>query len=184
MNITSKNDILVPELCQGKHVTLDSMNVRISELRLRGVCQELLRLEGRVTHRRLRSVLRERFGAIGKTARVLKVWHEESERRALAKRATGHEAPADLPADVIELQARLAQAEVLSEQMRARAELAELREQAHQDRWMVEIDRLREQLKAQPNFAHEVRTLQSTVTRLTVELAATRQALTATLDRT
>ena len=36
--------------------------------------------------------------------------------------------------------------------------------------------RLREQLRAQPNYASEVRTLQSTVNRLTVELAALRGA--------
>jgi hypothetical protein len=55
--------------------------------------------------------------------------------------------------------------------------VAELREQAHQDRWFLEIDQLREQLRAQPNYAREVRTLQSTVTRLTVELAALRAGL-------
>jgi hypothetical protein len=159
------------------------MNVRISETRLRGVCQELLRLEGRVTHRRLRNVLRERFGAAGKTTRVLRIWREESERLVSTKLGTDRLGYSDLPTDVVELQDRLAEAEVLSNQMRIRAELAELREQSHQDRWMLEIDRLREALRNQPNYAREVRAQQSTITRLTVELAATRGALTAVLEQ-
>src|SRR5271168_2753848 len=54
------------------------MNCRISEPNLRGVCRELLLSYDRVSHRMLRKVLRERFGAAGKTARVLKVWREEA----------------------------------------------------------------------------------------------------------
>jgi uncharacterized alpha-E superfamily protein len=72
-------------------------------------------------------------------------------------------------------------AESRAEEMKARAELAELREQSHQDHWGMEIDRLREQLRAQPNHAREVQTLQSAVTRLTVELAALRGAMAASL---
>ena len=81
-----------------------------------------------------------------------------------------------LPVDIQQLQDRLKQAEAHAAEQTVRAEVAELREQSHQDRWALEIDRLREQLRAQPNYASEVRTLQSTVNRLTVELAALRGA--------
>jgi hypothetical protein len=82
-----------------------------------------------------------------------------------------------LPVDVRELQQQLIEAEAQAGELRVRAELAELREQSHQERWALEIDRLREDLRAQPNYAREVRTLQSTVMRLTVELAALRGAM-------
>jgi hypothetical protein len=135
------------------------MNCRISELNLRGVCRELLLSNERVSHRMLCKVLRERFGAAGKTARVLKMWREEAARHTRTK-----------------LQERLALAEATTEQLKSRAELAELRELSHQERWALEIDRLREQIRAQPNYAREIQRLQNTVTRLTVELSVFRGA--------
>lgn len=152
------------------------MNCRISDIDLRGVCRELLRSGRPVSHRALRRVLHDRFGATGKTARVLKVWREESARLSAA---TGNDVRSNLPVlptEVCELQERVTNAEARAAELKARAELAELREQSHQDRWGLEIDRLREQLRAQPNYAREVRTLQDTVSRLTVELAALRGA--------
>jgi hypothetical protein len=163
---------------KGNSVTLGIMNCRISDVRLRGVCRELLGAGRPVSHRVLRQILHERFGATGKTARVLRAWREESARRAEAATQTRDHPPApELPIDVQQLQERLEQAEAHAAEQSARAEVAELREQSHQDRWALEIDRLREQLRAQPNYAREVRTLQSTVTRLTTELAALRGAL-------
>jgi len=166
---------------KGNSVTLGGMNCRISEVRLRGVCRELLRAGRPVSHRALRQILRERFGAAGKTARVLKIWREESARVAAAKQTNDppRQLPA-LPVDIQQIQERLKQAEAHAAEQRVRAEVAELREQSHQDRWALEIDRLREQLRAQPNYAREVRGLQSTVTRLTAELAALRGALAGT----
>jgi hypothetical protein len=155
------------------------MNCRISDINLRSVCRELLRPGRPVSHRALRQVLLDRFGATGKTARVLKVLREESARLSAAKGNDNRSNLPALPAEVRELQERLTKAEAQAEEMKVRAELAELREQSHQDRWALEIDRLREQLRAQPNYASEARTLQSTVTRLTVELAALRGAVVA-----
>src|SRR5271154_5663010 len=60
------------------------MNCRISETNLRGVCRELIRSGRPVSHRALRQVLHERFGATGKTARVLRGWREESALLAAA----------------------------------------------------------------------------------------------------
>jgi hypothetical protein len=106
-------------------------------------------------------VLHERFGATGKTARVLRVWREESALLAAATKPRNDRPPPEpaLPIDIRQLQERLKQAEAHAAEQSARAEVAELREQAHQDRWFLEIDQLREQLRAQPNYAREVRTL-------------------------
>jgi conjugal transfer/entry exclusion protein len=166
---------------KGNSVTLGGMNCRISEVSLRGVCRELLHAGRPVSHRALRQILRERFGATGKTARVLKIWREESVRVTGAKQTNDRpqQIPA-LPVDIQQLQERLKQAVAHAAEQTVRAEVAELREQSHQDRWALEIDRLREQLRAQPNYAREVRGLQSTVTRLTGELAALRGALAGT----
>ena len=155
------------------------MNCRISETDLRGVCRELIHSGRPVSHRTLRQVLHERFGATGKTARVLRVWREESARLAAAAKPPIDRPPPmpALPIDIQQLQERLKQAEAHAAEQTARAEVAELREQSHQDRWALEIDQLREQLRAQPHYAREVRSLQSTVTRLTVENAALRAGL-------
>jgi hypothetical protein len=154
------------------------MNCRISEVGIRSVCRELLRLKGPVSHRALRRVLRDRFGAAGKTARVIKIWHEEADRWAAATRKPEPPlATALLPTDVVTLQAQLADAQREAAQSKARAEVAELREQAHQDRWGLEIDRLREQLRAQPNYQRDIRIMQDTIMRLTAELAVLRSAL-------
>jgi hypothetical protein len=154
------------------------MNCRIPEIGLRGVCRELLRQRGPVTHRALRKALRDRFGAAGKTARVLKIWHEEADRWAAPQRiAEPPPARTLLPTDVVVLQEQLAAAQREAAQSKARAELAEVREQAHQDRWFLEIDRLREQLRAQPNYQRDIRIMQDTIMRLTAELAVLRSAL-------
>jgi hypothetical protein len=164
---------------QGQRCYPSRVNCRISEVHLRGVCRELIRAGRPVSHRALRQVLHERFGATGKTARVLRVWREESALLAAATKRPNDRPPSvpALPTDIRQLQERLKQAEAHAAEQSARAEVAELREQSHQDRWFLEIDQLREQLRAQPNYAREVRTLQSTVTRLTVELAALRAGL-------
>ena len=160
------------------------MNCRIPEIGLRGVCRELLRQHGPVSHRALRQALRDRFGAAGKTARVLKIWHEEADQWAAPRRkAEPSLATALLPTDVLVLQAQLAEAQHETAQFKARAELAEVREEAHQTRWALEIDRLREQLRAQANDQRDIRTMQDTITRLTVELAVLRSAVRDGLER-
>jgi DNA repair exonuclease SbcCD ATPase subunit len=155
------------------------MNCRISDVRLRGVCRELLRTDKPVTHRVLRQILRERFGATGKTARVLKVWREESERCLAAKTMKVSSAKVEsLPADIQELRDRLTRAEAHAAEQTARAERAEYREQAHQDHWAMEIDRLREEQRARPQLQGELRALQEQVLRLTAELNSARALLT------
>jgi hypothetical protein len=119
------------------------MNHRLSELRIRATCRELLAKHGSVSGRRLREELRRRFGAVGKTERVFQIWREEISAREKQRSALS---PAN--GDSADLERRLAVAESAAAENLARAERAELREQAHQDKWAVEIDRLRQELKA------------------------------------
>jgi hypothetical protein len=53
------------------------VNQRLSEERIRRTCRELIARHGSVSGRRLREELRRRFGAVGKTERVFRVWRQE-----------------------------------------------------------------------------------------------------------
>lgn len=144
------------------------MNKRLSEVRIRSTYRELSAKKDRVSGRALCAELRKRFGAVGKTERVFAIWREEMGPKV---------APVDAAKEdvtVAELERRLAAAESAAAENLARAERAELRERAHQEKWAMEIDKLREHLRAQPNYAAEIRGLQEQVTRLTVELHAAR----------
>jgi Plasmid replication region DNA-binding N-term len=116
------------------------MNLRLSEDRIHSACRELLAKQDRISGRALCVELRKRFGAVGKTERVFKIWREETIAKANAT------APA-AAASVVELQRRLAAAEAAAAENLARAERAEYREQAHQEKWAVEVDRLRMEVK-------------------------------------
>jgi hypothetical protein len=143
------------------------MNQELAEHHIRSTCRELIAGGGRLTGRVLRQALRERYGAVGRTARVFQILREE---------AHGSLAP-EVPADVADLERRLRLADAAAAENQARAERAEYREQAHQERWAMEIDRLREQLRAQPKYAAEIRVLQERVLRLSAELQAARSLL-------
>jgi hypothetical protein len=143
------------------------MNRRLADQRIRSTCRELLASGNPISGRRLRRELRERFGAVGKTARVFQIWREESAATLVPEVAP----------DVAQMTARLHAAETIATEMRARAERAELREEAHQAHWAMEVDRLREQLRAQPKYAAENRRLQDQVLRLSAELQLLRGQL-------
>ncbi|HKB90405.1 MAG TPA: hypothetical protein VKC60_07790 [Opitutaceae bacterium] len=117
------------------------MNLQLSDERIRATCRELVKKHGSVPGRRLCEELRSRFGAVGKTTRVFRIWREECVTAS---------APANLglPADVFLLQRRAEAAEAVAAENLKRAELAEFRERAHQDHWAVEIDRLRQEVAA------------------------------------
>lgn len=53
------------------------MNHRLPEECIRSTCRELVAKHGSVSGRRLREELRRRFGAVGKTERVFRIWREE-----------------------------------------------------------------------------------------------------------
>jgi hypothetical protein len=58
-------------------VRMAGVNHRLPEARIRSTCRELLATHGSVSGRRLREELRRRFGAVGKTERVFRIWREE-----------------------------------------------------------------------------------------------------------
>jgi hypothetical protein len=129
------------------------MNLQLSDQRIRATCRELVQKQGSVSGRRLREELRLRFGAVGKTTRVFRIWREEAglasavvPAPALAAELAAAKAP--LPADVFLLQRRVEAAEALANEYLQRAELAEFRERAHQDHWALEVDRLRQEIVA------------------------------------
>jgi hypothetical protein len=124
-----------------KQGTVSCMNTRLGETQIRQVCAELLAQDPNLSGRKLRRELLDRFGAVGKTARVFAVWREETRKVRVAA-----EAPS-LPRDVRELQEQLALAKVAAAANLARAELAEYRERAHQDHWAMEIDRVKRELE-------------------------------------
>jgi hypothetical protein len=113
------------------------MNLQLSEERIRATCRDLNEKHGQVSGRRLAQELRARFGAVGKTTRIFRIWREEC-APALSR--------PQLPGDVLLLQRRVIAAEAAAAEYLKRAELAEFREQAHQDHWAREVDRLRLEL--------------------------------------
>jgi hypothetical protein len=143
------------------------MNLRLTEHRIRSTCRELMNGEARVSGRAVRRELRDRFGAVGKTARVFQIWRQEVQ-------ALEAEPASEGATDRAQMRRRLLAAEAAVAETQARAERAEFRERAHQESWAMEIDRLREQLRAQPKYAVQIRALQEQVLKLTVELQAAR----------
>lgn len=149
------------------------MNQRLSEATLRALARELLGSAPACTGRHFRRMAQARFTAAGNTARMFRIWREERERWIESRRIT----PAG-DESVAALGTRMRAAQEEADAQRARAERAEYREQAHQDHWALEIDRLREQLRSQPDYAAEVRRLQSRIQGLVSENAALRNLLT------
>jgi len=143
------------------------MNLRLTEHRIRSTCRELMNGEARVSGRAVRRELRDRFGAVGKTARVFQIWRQEVQ-------ALEAEPASEGATDRAQMRRRLLAAEAAVAETQARAERAEFRERAHQESWAMEIDRLREQLRAQPKYAVQIRALQEQVLKLPVELQAAR----------
>jgi Plasmid replication region DNA-binding N-term len=117
------------------------MNLQLSDERIRATCRELVTKHGSVSGRQLCEELRRRFGAVGKTLRVFRIWREECPTAT----STATAAP-KLPADMFLMQKRVEAAEALASEYLRRAELAEFRERAHQDHWAMEVDRLRQEV--------------------------------------
>ena len=116
------------------------MNLQLSDECIRSTCRDLVAAHGSVSGRRLSEELRRRFGAVGKTMRVFRIWREEC----------GSLKPAvvQVPGEMALLQKRIEAAEALAQEYLQRAELAEFRERAHQDHWAMEVDRLRQEIAA------------------------------------
>jgi hypothetical protein len=116
------------------------MNLQLSDQRIRATCRELLGKQSSVSGRQLCEELRSRFGAVGKTTRVFRIWREECQKPAAGN--------LKLPGDFALLQRRVEAAEAVAAENLKRAELAEFRERAHQDHWAMEVDRLRQEVAA------------------------------------
>ena len=149
------------------------MNQKISELQLRALCRELMRRGAPVTGRQMRRELQARYGAVGKTARVFRIWRQESRVETAPIMRAQDPAPI-ARTENSELERRLAAAETEARANRERAELAESRERAHQEHWAMEIDRLREELRAQTQHTAEMLRLREQLQRLRAEVAAYR----------
>jgi hypothetical protein len=114
------------------------MNLQLSDERIRSTCRDLVEAQGSVSGRQLCEELRRRFGAVGKTMRVFRIWREEcAPPPAIVQ-----------PGDMALLRRRVEVAEVAAAEYLKRAELAEFRERAHQDHWAMEVDRLRQEIAA------------------------------------
>ena len=117
------------------------MNLQLSDQSIRETCRGLVKKHGTVSGRRLSEELRRRFGAVGKTMRVFRIWREECVPAVAPVVAVPK-----LPGDVVLLQRRVQAAEAAAAEYLKRAELAEFRERAHQDHWAIEVDRLRQEI--------------------------------------
>ena len=124
------------------------MNLQLSDERVRATCRELVKKHGTVSGRGLCEELRRRFGAVGKTTRVFRIWREECGVASAAASVAALSPAPGLPAEVFLLQRRVQAAEALATEYLQRAELAEFRERAHQEHWAIEIDRLRQEVAA------------------------------------
>jgi hypothetical protein len=117
------------------------MNLQLSDEQIRAACRDLMRKHGSVSGRGLSEELRRRFGAVGKTMRVFRIWREECVPAPAARTP-------QLPGEMALLQKRVEAAEAAAAEYLKRAELAEFRERAHQDHWALEVDRLRQEVAA------------------------------------
>lgn len=118
------------------------MNRRLSDEQLTHACGELLRREPAATVRQLRADLRARFGAVGKSTRLLATWQSL-------------QPPVSTGADALvweqrcrELERERAHLCALMASLEQRTVRSEAREVAQQDHWANQIHALREELEA------------------------------------
>jgi hypothetical protein len=114
------------------------VNLQLPEARIRATCRELLKTDPDLSGRQLCADLRTRYGAVGKTTRVFRIWREEVATLRVTR----------LPGELALLKQKVHAAEAAAAEYLKRAELAEFREQAHQDHWALEVDRLRQEVAA------------------------------------
>jgi hypothetical protein len=140
------------------------MNRKLTDQQIQQAADSMRGAGQAVTARALRAVLRERYGVVGKAARLTSACRELRQPVPDATTLAG-------------LQQRLQMAEqgraaVGDERDRAlaRAERAEARETAHQDRWATEIHSLRESVEQLKGERLRRQTLEDQVVRLQREL--------------
>lgn len=148
------------------------MNQKLTDQQIEQAAESMRGAGQAVTARALRAVLRERYGVVGKAARLTLV-------------CRGLREPLPDGPTLAGLQQRLEVAEqgraaAMEERDRAlaRAERAEARETAHQDRWATEIHSLRESVEQLKGERLRRQTLDDQVVRLQRELQVLRRRLT------
>jgi hypothetical protein len=124
---------------------LAEVNQKLTDDELTRACLDLLSQRPSLSCRRLRTLLRERFGCACRTDRVYAVWR--SIRDEIESRYSGAAEPSLLDQELIEARERIATLERELIDAENRALRAEERERAHQDRWAAEIHELRQQLQ-------------------------------------
>jgi hypothetical protein len=140
------------------------MNQKLTDQQI-GQTVEAMRCAGqKITGRALRAALRERYGVVGKTGRLVAA-------------CRGVREPVPDASVLTELKRQLQDAQLgritaLEERDRAlaRAERAEARETAHQDRWATEIHSLRESVEQLKGERLRRQSLDDQVIRLQREL--------------
>jgi len=121
------------------------VNQKLTDDELTRACLDLLSKHPSLSCRRLRILLRERFGCSCRTDRVYAVWW--SIRAELEKRFSEPAEPSALEQDLTRARQQIATLEAALFDAEDRARRAEERERAHQDRWAAEIHELRQQLQ-------------------------------------
>jgi hypothetical protein len=124
---------------------LVEVNQKLTDYELARACLDLLSKHPTLSCRRLRILLRERFGCCCRTDRVYAVWR--SIRAEIENRYAGAAEPSLLGQELIEARAQIATLETALFDAENRAVRAEEREKAHQDRWAAEIHELRQLLQ-------------------------------------
>ena len=124
---------------------LVEVNRKLTDDELTRACLDLLSKHPSLSCRRLRILLRERFGCACRTDRVYAVWR--SIRAELESRYSGAAEPSTLDLELIQAREQIATLETALFDAENRALRAEERERAHQDRWAAEIHELRQQLQ-------------------------------------
>jgi hypothetical protein len=123
------------------------VNLKLSDRTLQQVCRELMAGNPALSGRRLRAVLRQRFGGPCRTDRVYALWRLiRAEQVRAASDGTGLPDRSELMRQIEQAQRRIGELERSLLDAEQRALRAEERERIHQDRWAQEIDLLRQQL--------------------------------------
>ena len=121
------------------------MNQKLSNEMLSQVCTELLRRHPGLSCRRLRGLLRARFGCSCRTDRVYALWR--SIRAELERHSSETAEPSFVEQELTRAQQQVASLETALSDAEGRAHKAEERERIHQDRWALEIAALREEVR-------------------------------------
>ena len=149
---------------------------KLTDQQIIAVCRELFAADPSASGRALRAELKRRYGSSGKTDRVFAAWRML--RDEIAIKTPGDAALInDLKRQVVELVARLNDADLARESAEQRALLSEAREIAHQNRWANEIHDLRNEVRRLTGEGRRQGPLESRVLELTREVATLKAQL-------